>query len=149
MPAIITDFSLTSTLSYSHEVAAYEWKLELLVVNCPKTDLQEKKNRKSKSFPKVITMALDIYTTVVFFSHDIAFQRSFVELLMFMNKHIKEHLIYILKSFIGISIRLFQQAIQVSLPTWWSSPQTYLINCQVYANFKFQIRDWERLTVFS
>ena len=94
-------------------------------------------------------MALDIYTTVVFFSHDIAFQRSFVELLMFMNKHIKEHLIYILESFIGISIRLFQQAIQVSLPTSWSSPQTYLINCQVYANFKFQIRDWEGLTVFS
>ena len=64
-------------------------------------------------------MALDIYTTVVFFSHDIAFQRSFVELLMLMlmNKHIKEHLIYILESFIGISIRLFQQAIQVSLPT--------------------------------
>ena len=69
--------------------------------------MQEKENRKSKSFPKVITMALDIYTTVVFFSHDIAFQRSFVEVLMFMNKHIKEHLIYILESFIGISIRLF------------------------------------------
>ena len=62
-------------------------------------------------------MALDIYTTVAFFSHDIAFQRSFVDVLMFMNKHIKEHLIYILESFIGISIRLFQQAIQVSLPT--------------------------------
>ena len=44
----ITDLSLTSTLSYSHEVAAYEWKLELLVVNFPKTDLQEKKKKKKQ-----------------------------------------------------------------------------------------------------
>ena len=31
----------------------------------------------------------------------------------------------------------------------WCSPQKYLINCQAYANFKSQICDWERLTVFS
>ena len=42
----ITDFSLTSTLSYSHEVDEHEWKLEPLVVNYPKTDLQEKKKQK-------------------------------------------------------------------------------------------------------
>ena len=33
-------------LSYSHEVAEYEWKLKLFVINCPKTDLQEKKTDK-------------------------------------------------------------------------------------------------------
>ena len=40
----------------------------------------------------------------------------------------------------------------VSLTTSWSSPQKYLINCQgrqAYANFKSQVCDWERLTVFS
>ena len=41
----MTDFSLTSTLSYSQKVAEYERKLELLVLNCPETDVQEKEKQ--------------------------------------------------------------------------------------------------------
>ena len=50
----ITDFSLTSTSSFSHEGAEYDWKLH--VVNSPQTDLQQKSNRKSESFPKVMRL---------------------------------------------------------------------------------------------
>ena len=35
------------------------------------------------------------------------------------------------------------------LPPRAHSPRKYLINCQAHANFKSQICDWERLTVFS
>ena len=48
-------------------------------------------------------MRLDIFI-VVFFSHDIAFQSSFAEVFMFVNKHNfkKGREIRILESFMGI-----------------------------------------------
>ena len=66
-------------------------KLELHVVNCPQTDLQEKKNKKKTEkvnrSAKVMRVQIAYIFKAVFFSHDIAFQSSFAEVLIFMNKH--------------------------------------------------------------
>ena len=64
-------------------------KLELHVVNCPQTDLQEKKKKTEKvnRSAKVMRVQIAYIFKAVFFSHDIAFQSSFAEVLIFMNKH--------------------------------------------------------------
>ena len=63
-------------------------KLELHVVNYPQTDFQEKKiTEKVNRSAKVIRVQIAYICKAVFFSHDIAFQSSFAEVLIFMNKH--------------------------------------------------------------
>ena len=63
-------------------------KLELHVVNCPQTDLQEKKKtEKVNRSTKVMHVQIAYIFKAVFFSHDITFQSSFAEVLIFMNKH--------------------------------------------------------------
>ena len=61
-------------------------KLELHVVNCPQTDLQEEKKKKKKKktekvnrSAKVMRVQCAYIFIAVLFSHDIAFQSSFAE----------------------------------------------------------------------
>ena len=62
-------------------------KLELHVVNCPQTDLQEEKKKKRKKKKtekvnrpaKVMRVQCAYIFIAVLFSHDIAFQSSFAE----------------------------------------------------------------------
>ena len=140
-------------------------KLELHVVNCPQTDLQEKKKKKRKKKTekvnrpaKVMRVQCAYIFIAVLFSHDIAFQSSFAEVWIYLWTNINKWTLnwyfgefywnfdtFILTSHSGCINRL----IRVSFTSSWSSPHKYLINCHAHANFKSQICDWERLRAFS